>query len=791
MLNRHYIFWICCCLLLCGFTVKASDHLPVKRFTLTVKVTDSLDHKPLEAASVTIPELKKNGITGADGIFRIDSITPGSYTIQVVFIGYHSYQEKIWVNENKTLVITLCPATFHLHETIIYSHSDELQSFGLQTRLQLNARQIEQTRGLTFSDQLKQLPGVTTLSTGPAVTKPVIRGLHSNRLVTVNGGVRQEGQQWGADHGAEIDPFSPAKIEVIKGASSVEYGAEAIGGVVKVSPKEFRDVKGIGGELQMMGASNNGMGAGSLLLEGSHFDKHRLSWRVQGTMRKAGDSRTPDYVMSNSGFYETDGSYALHYAYKNFHMEWMQSYYSTTLGILRTSHIGNTTDLLHAIETGTPLYTAPFTYHIDRPKQEVSHTVSSFKTFYVWKTGARLQLMLSRQLNERKEFDRPPLWNTALKYTEVPAYYLTLTTDQAELKFEHARWKNIKGQWGVSWMNQGNYTEGLQPIIPNFRAYTTGAYVIEKWNKGRWMLEAGVRADQRSQTRFRRVNNEVVSDGKTFSNVTFSTGAMYHLSERVHLQANVSSAWRPPSINELYSYGLHGGTATFEIGNDSLKSERSYNAELSLSYDHQQWKGEVSVYRNAISNFIYKEPLPYPTITIRGAFPQFRFVQDDVLLQGVDARITRYFGKHYSAGINASYLYAQNTSKNQPLIFMPSNRARLTLGYEGGNWKKFHEVFINVQHAYVSKQDRFPAGIDYVDPPPAYQLTDVNMGFEISLGRQVLRWSVSVQNVFNVSYRDYLSRLRYYSLEPGRNFMIRLAIPFHIIQQQTSHEKHN
>lgn len=750
-------------------------------------VLDSVSKKPLEYATVGIAEMQLNGLTNNEGLWKVDSLPAGFYTIQCSFVGYHPYKNKIWIDRSTLMQIDLCAEDHHLHEVVVEGHTDEMHNMAVQTRVTLEAVQLERTRGLTIADQLKQLSGVSLLNTGPTITKPVIRGLHSNRLVTVQNDIRQEGQQWGADHGAEIDPFSPAKIEVIKGAASVEYGAEAIAGVVKISPREFRTNNGIGGELLMMGASNNGLGASSLLLEGAHFSKHKLSWRVQGTLRKAGDSRTPDYVMSNTGFEEANGSYALHYQFKHFHAEFSQSVFNTTLGVLRASHVGNTSDLMHAIQSGMPTYTAPFTYNIDKPRQEVKHVTYALKLFYQFNNGAKAQVILSKQGNERKEFDRPPRWVNAAQ-AEMPAYYLTLNTHIAEAKYEHQKWNNFKGHWGVMYLHQGNYSEGLQPIIPNFIADNIGVYAIEKWSRGRWVAEAGARFDARYQTKYALSNNVVNEDKKQFSNTTFALGASYYMSSKVKVQSNVSSAWRPPSINELYSYGLHGGTASFEIGDANLKSERSYNAEVLFEYKHQDHLIELSFYRNEINNFIYKEPIPYPTITIRGAFPQFKYVQHHALLQGIDLNMRKSVYRWFYVGLNASYLHAQNLESNQPLILMPANRVRATLGFEKATVGKLKNVFGNVQTTYVAKQNRFVAGLDYVDPPAAYALVDVSVGFEMLVKNQPLRWSVSGYNVFNTAYRDYLSRFRYYALDPGRNIVLRLAVPLSIIKTKKYHE---
>jgi iron complex outermembrane recepter protein len=773
---------ILCAGLYWALLLKAETN-PPKQLTLRIEVTDSVTKKPLEAASITLAETQWHSITNSLGMAKADSLSKGWYTVQCSFIGYHSFSQKIWMDNDRVLKIELCPESEHLHEVEIVSHTDELRDFGVQTKVILHAQQIERARGTTFADQLKQLSGVTLLSTGPAIAKPVIRGLHSNRLVTINNGVRQEGQQWGSDHGAEIDPFAPAIIEVIKGAASVEYGAEAMGGVVKVNPKPYRENKGMNGEVQLMGASNNGMGAGSLQFEGSHFEKHKLSWRAQGSFRKAGDSHSPEYVMSNTGFQEISGVYGLHYSCKRFHAEVSQSLFTTNMGILRSAHVGNQGDLINAIQREKPPFIAPFTYSIESPRQQISHRISTVKLWYGFNNQTKIHIQLSSQMNDRAEYDRLARQSQRELFNAIPAYQLLLKTDLVETKLEHQLYKNIRGVIGINWMNQGNVSEGLQPILPNYRAYTYGIFLIEKWQQGRWMAEAGVRYDWRDQTRF-IYENGIQSNSMLYDGATFSVGGGYVINEFFKINSNVSSAWRPPSINELYSYGLHGGSATFEIGNPNLVAERNLNSEVGLVLNYSKWNGELNLFRNQFRNFIYRLPNPVPTLTIRGSFPMMNFVQDDALLQGSELNVTRLLGKSFSAGINASFLHAQNTTDNVPLIFMPANRARFTLAYQKAKVWKLNGVFADVQYNYVATQNRFPQGIDIIDPPAAYGLLDINAGCETRIGKQPIRISMSVYNALNASYRDYLSRLRYYTLEPGINFLVRLTIPFTIYQHK-------
>jgi iron complex outermembrane receptor protein len=785
VLNTLKLFLAGCLILLQVWVLSAGN--PPKKFALNIQVIDSATLKPLESASININPLHIQTITNQFGYANIDSVTRGWYTLQCSFVGYHPLQKNIWLDDNMQITLMLCAANTHLHEVEIVSHTDEPPTYGLQTKQILDALHIQRNQGAAIAEQLKQLSGVFVLNSGPAISKPVIRGLHSNRLVTVNNGIRQEGQQWGADHGTEVDPFSADRIEVIKGAASVEFGAEAIGGVIRLLPTAFKNTVGIDGKIQLNGATNNGLGAESVWLEGK--TKYGLSWQAQTSARKAGDSRAPNYVLSNTGFSEWGANYALHYAYKKWHTEFSQSYFSSTMGILRAAHVGNTTDLMLALSTGKPTYQAPFTYTIDKPNQEVTHLVTALKTYYLLTKGHKLQLQVSMQNNARKEYDRPARWATSQQANPTPQYYLQLTTTLAEAKFEHAKWKNIKGLWGTSFMNQGNVSEGLQPIIPNFRAYTYGVFVIEKWQKKRWVAEAGLRYDWRNQTIFKLVNKVVQSQGNTYQNATFSSGVGYWFTDNLKVTAQVASAWRAPSINELFSNGLHGGTATYEIGNANLKPERSLNTEVEVNYTQSKWQMQVSAYHNYISNFIYKTPLLQPIITVRGAFPQFAFVQNNALLKGIDAQAKRVFNKNWNSALNLSYLYAQNTSTQAPLIFMPTNRLRWSIGYEKERIGKLHDIFAEVQLTYVAKQNRFEKGVDFIDPPPAYTLLDVHFGFETHVKKLHLNWSFSVYNVTNTSYRDYLSRFRYFAYDPGINFIARLAIPIQFYQpkNKTTH----
>jgi iron complex outermembrane recepter protein len=225
---------------------------------------------------------------------------------------------------------------------------------------------------------------------------------------------------------------------------------------------------------------------------------------------------------------------------------------------------------------------------------------------------------------------------------------------------------------------------------------------------------------------------------------------------------------------------LHNGTATYELGDSNLVPERSYNLDVSIKYHQVKWAVEASFYRNAITDFIYQLPVQPPTITLRGTFPTFQFTQTNVVMQGAEVNASYLLQKHWMVSGSFSYLHAQDQSHHQPLIFMPANRGKLGLVYRQNAVWKLEQFFAEANWLYVAKQNRYQPGLDYKDPPPAYNLFDISMGFNIPFYKQHITVSGSVKNVFNTGYRDYLNRFRYFTDEAGRNFTIRLSIPFEL-----------
>ncbi len=729
-------------------------------------------------AKVLLLPVKNATITNTNGYFEFKNLPLLNYEIEISYLGYHPIIIKLNLPLKSILKIALASEEYHLHDVIINTEkNNKLSEYNLQNHVTIDSKKLEILRGQTLGDILKNTTGVTLLNSGPSISKPVIRGLHSNRIVTLNNGVRQEGQNWGADHGPEIDPFAINKLEVIKGASGLQFGPEAIGGVIKVSAKEFKTKNGIEGVYSLNGFSNNWQLANSLFLEGNHLKKQNFSWRFQTSYRKAGDSKTPEYVLSNTAFNEFDINTAAQYQLKQNTFEYMASYFQSSLGILRSAHVHNRTDLENTIARGKPSIINDFTYEIGRPRQDITHFIQSFKWIYSFKNANKLSVDFSQQINNRQEFDVLSFLNSNSDLKDNPTYNLTLTTNQLNLKFEHKKVNGFKGMFGFSYANQGNYATGKQFFIPNFISNNYGFYVIEKWNKKHWQAEAGFRYDLMDLTRYINRNNQVLSNVLNYNNTAASVGVSYFFNTNWKLTTNLSSAWRPPSINELYANGLHAAVATFEQGNANLKPEQSYNAEVTLKYAGAKFDFDFTAYNNSINNFIYRLPSNSFNTSFRGVFPIFNYVQTNALLQGFETNLN--FKLRTNLSLNAAYtfLYANDISENVPLIFMPANRINSGIEWQLSKVKKVKNAFVQLNYQYVFKQNRVPIGIDFTDSPASYQLFDLVFGAS-QFTKTKMNWSVGIQNIFNTSYRDYMSRYRYYALDTGRNIFIKISIPF-------------
>lgn len=736
------------------------------------------DQQPLPGVNVVVPSLQRGTTTDEDGRYRLADLPEETLSVEFRFIGFKTVTSTVSLtSQPTTLDVTLESETVELDEVVKTADgASALLNRATLAVTRLEAEEVELLRGQTLGETLGKLPGVTTLTTGPSISKPVIRGLHSQRVLVLNAGVPQEGQQWGGEHAPEIDPFAPVRIEVVRGAAGVEYGVGAIGGVIRLEPRDLPTAAALQGSVSMNGFSNNRQGSGSVLLERAIRAVPGVAWRAQGSYRKAGSSHTPDLVIGNSGFEELNGSFTVGLQRARFGLEAHASHFGTELGIFRGAHIGNFDDLQRAIERGAPTARYDFSYGIDAPKQNVRHTLMTVRGRYTLDSGDQLEAQYGTQWNRRQEFDAHRRFGNPL---DDPAFDLTLITQTLDAKLKTKPRGSVFGVVGISGMNQGNVNGELGYLIPNFRALTGGAYARATWVQGPWTVEAGSRFDHRWLRAFPQMSRleGFVERVNTYTSLSGVVGAIWQFAESWSVAANIGTAWRPPGVNELYSFGVHHGTAQFEIGDATLSGERSYNIGVTLRHVSERARFEVSAFNNSMDGYIHLFPEPEPRVTIRGAFPSFRYVQTDAWLRGFDGVAEYQVLRFLAVGAQASIIRGDDRRTDQPLIFMPADRLRLSSTFSLPDLGVLRDSQVELGGSFVSRQTRFPVGAEAADPPDGYTLFSAGYRAQLMWGATPITLSCSVENLLNTTYRDYLSRFRYYIDDPGRNVVLRVQFP--------------
>jgi iron complex outermembrane receptor protein len=346
-----------------------------------------------------------------------------------------------------------------------------------------------------------------------------------------------------------------------------------------------------------------------------------------------------------------------------------------------------------------------------------------------------------------------------------------------DLNYESSSTSTNQFSIGVNAMLQENIWTGSRFFIPNFRSQNIALYATKSIHLQDWMFDGGIRYDTRKLNTFRNQSDAISSKERNFGNASGTFGATYKLTPNLKWLLNSAFAWRAPQVNELYVNGLHHGTASFEIGDPNLRSEKALNFSTQLKYQvDSNWQIDVTLYNNIINDFINLIPSTPATLTLRGAYPTFKFIQTDAILRGSDISVHKTFNKHIAAGAKTALLWAKDRKSNDWLIQMPSNRVEGEFTYSF-NTNQFKESAIEIRYLHMTQQTRIPKNImDYIPPPASYSLINLDFSSNILVGKKPINIGMSVMNLMNERYRDYMNRFRYFNDEPGRSFNIRCKI---------------
>ncbi|MFT4032061.1 MAG: TonB-dependent receptor [Siphonobacter sp.] len=746
--------------------------------TLRGQVIEKQSRQPVAGAIILLVGSNRSSITDRSGRYEFQNLYQGHYSLICRLIGYQTDTIRTnLIHEEQEQDLHLQEADIHLQDVVVTAHKQEESTL---PRTVLEGPLLDQTRGKTLAEALQNVTGVTTLQTGNSIGKPIIHGLHSNRVLILNNGTRQEGQQWGSEHAPEIDPFVAKRLTVVKGAAGVRYGPEAIGGVVLVEPAPLPQQAAVHGEATLIGFTNGRQGMSSVLLEGGIKPISGFSWRVQGTLKRGGNSRTPRYFLANTGISERNFSLAAGYRRGSWASELFVSQFHTEIGIFTGSHIGSLDDLQRVLENGEPFIKSGFSYKIGRPYQDVSHNLQKLKVTHTTAQSAIFTFTLAHQQNSRSEYDLHRSYTDSIAALNQPELHFELSTYSGDLLWEHQPIASkLKGSAGMSLQYQRNLVYG-RPLIPNFRQVSAGIFWLEKYTANQWELEGGFRYDYRyvRVTTFPK-RGVIVYKYLNFGNVSGTIGATRRFGENWESRLNAGMAWRPPNINELYSDGVHHGAAAYEKGDSTLRPETAYNLDFTTQYTGSRFTAELSVYRNYIQNFIYLKPQNETILTIRGAFPYFKHTQVDAVFQGIDFSANWLLLPNWNWGVKYSVVRAKDVRNNARMVQIPPDRVENSIRWERPKTLSgLQKPFVQAGYQYVAKQTIAPENGDFAPPPAAYWLWNASVGGSLTWAKQVLNISLSATNLFNTVYRDYLNRFRYYSDDLGQNISLRMKYSF-------------
>lgn len=787
------------------FLFIGNQSLVYSQNTISGKIT-SQKNEPLDGAHIHAAQ--NFAVSNPIGAFSID-VPSGQNRIVVSYIGYKTVDTLLNVANDAVLNIKLKEDISALSEITI--RDKNIKTNTTSDRKELKIAQLEKYSSGSLGDALKEISGVSSLKTGNTIVKPVINGLHSSRVLIINNNVRLEDQQWGLEHAPNLDINTAGKVSVIKGASGLQYGGDAIGGVVIIEPLPIPVKDTLYGKTILNGASNGRGGS----ISSSLFKGYQSgwNWNLQGTFKYLGDVEAPDYVLSNTGNRERNFSAGLGYKGETSGYAAFFSYYNATIGILRASHTGNIADLVNAINSGTPSVANDFTYNINAPKQEVQHYLGKLNYYHTFSDFGKLTLQYAFQLNNRLEYDirRGDAKNK-------PSLDLSLSTHSMLVDLETSSSEVSKYKFGISGVYQNNVADidtGVRPLIPDYDKYEAGVYGIGTFALSEKLeLETGFRYDfsridatkfyLKSRWNERNYNADfsdiIIGDFGTqwktnpvftYHNFSGSIGTKYQINTNLKWFSNLSLASRSPNPSELFSDGLHHSTGQIELGDLRLEKEKAVKISTALAYASDKFAFEVNPYLNLINNFTLLEPTGLEQSN-RGAFPVWQYRQVNARVMGIDVNADYDFAKNLNYHSTFAYVYGEDQDNKEALIDMPPVNWNNEIQFKKQTW---NNLVLSLKSELVFTQKRFPDNdfiadvpidgefvptlVEISRPPKVYH--QLHFSSEMSFAtfeKSKITIGFNIQNIFNTDYRDYLNRTRYYVDDMGRNFTVQLKFNY-------------
>lgn len=632
----------------------------------------------------------------------------------------------------------------------------------------VSPKQLHNTIGTNLVDAVGHLPGLSQISTGAGISKPVIRGLGYNRVVVVDQGIRQEGQQWGDEHGLEVDEEGVHSVEVLKGPASLMYGSDAIAGVMILHPEHPLEEGTMQVKVGSQYQTNNGLYDYRVGFAGN-TKGFVWNWHFLDKAAHCYKNKVDGYV-PGSFFKERDiqGMFGINRGWGH---SWLRfSRVSFTPGITEGELVGTDFD--------------GKSYGIVSPFQKVLHYKAISDNAWYFGDGT-LKAVIGYQQNYRREFEEE----------ETPELAMRLHTVNYDIKYLHSLPHDWKISTGIGGMWQRNINQGEEYLIPDHHLFDIGVFATAEWQYRKWHFSGGARFDNRhlkttSLTEEGVLRFEALS--KNFSGITGSLGVVWNVTDRINLRLNAARGFRAPTVSELSSNGVHEGSIQYEIGNPELKAEKSTQLDLGFDYTSHYVSLQASLFTNWIDDYIFLARLPYET----DGYRTYQYREGDARLMGGEVSVDvhpinpLHFENAFSY-VRGIQLDQPDEARNLPM--MPAPKWTSDIRYEFPNFAKNYcrRTFLAFGMEYNFRQNKFYAVDNTETATPSYALFNLSAGMDLHIfGHNCIELTFSCQNLFDKAYQPHLSRLRYVDTGSptgrqgisamGRNFCFKVSVPIDI-----------
>ena len=729
---QKYIFLI----ILMGFTAMGFAQNSVSG---TIK---NKNNETISNVEISVSDANIQTKSDENGQFEIKNLPIGKWTLIFKKDKFEIKSESISIGnqEQKILDIILEEEEHHIDEILVSSIFNKTQNENVVKIDHINLKQIQSEGAINLSDALATNPGVSVVSTGVSIGKPVIRGLSGNRVLTYAQGIRLENQQFGEEHGLGLNANGQESVEIIKGPASLLYGSDAMGGVLYFNPEKYAANNKTELAINQV-VNSNTQGSNSSVTVKASEDKFKFL--VQNNYTTHADYKTPNgETVVNTRFLEKDFKLGTSFTTSRYVADFRYNYNNLNLGLPEEE--------IEDSKYRTPLF----------PSQKIENHLLSFNQKLFFK-NSKLEATAGYVFNDRKE----------LESVEEIALFMKLKTFNYNVRYYLPDFGKFETIIGFQGMNQENRNFGEERLIPDAKIADVGFFGTSQYKFNKNLLQFGVRYDFRNVTI--QEFGEIGTEGsfqkldKNFESINASFGFKTEITEKITTRINIATGFRAPNLSELSSNGVHEGSNRYEIGNSNLKNEQNFQIDLNVDYNAEHFDFFANGFYNNINNYIFISPNGN---TIDDNFV-YDYLQNNAVLYGGETGIHLHLHEIDWLHMTSSYeMVIGQLNNNSSLPLIPANQWKNNFRANFDVSKNIKNSFIFLQANYTFNQNNIS---EFETKTNDYLLLSSGIGTDIQFNKSNFNVYLTATNLLNREYVAHLSRLKADGIyNMGRNVVL-------------------